>query len=159
MKKIILAITLFSIVLLSCKKKEESSLPSFQQSLAYLTAHTWKVSGSVSNVAVDADGNPNTPPTKDIWNSLSACEKTYTLNFFSDGTGSYSTVGAVCPNPDFQNFRWILASNNTLTLSFTSGTTQILTVVAINDATLKLNIAPRLDDNNVSFIQTDIFSK
>jgi len=159
MKKIILSVAILSLFVLACKKKKDDPAPTTttKTTAQYLTAHTWKTSGAVSNVPIDADDDSSTPNTTDIWGSEDACDKDDVVSFAANGTGTYTDAGITCSSTTVQNFTWAL-SNNVITISFTGGS-QTLTIVSVDDNTLKIALPADTDDNNVSYIETDTYSK
>lgn len=175
MKKIILSVAILATCLTACKKKSDDPAPTqvvvnppvtTKTTTEYLTAHSWKTSGSVSNVAIDADDDANTPATTDIWNqNYGVCEKDDNVNFAANGTGTYTDAGITCNPTGSSSFTWTLTGNNIeITSTFDPGTgpitiTSILTIISIDDNTLKVNLEANTDPNGVVYVETNTFIK
>jgi len=165
MKKIILSVAVLAVFFTGCKKKEDDPAPSQTQSKSkteLLTAHSWKFTGSVSNVAIDTDDDASTPNTKDLYNEWSLdCEKDDIYTFSANNTGTINDAGTVCDPNGSITFTWVL-SGNTLVLSTGTGANtyvETMTLVSIDDNTLKVNYAEDEDPNGVKYIQTDTYTK
>lgn len=167
MKKIILSVAILATCLTACKKKSDDPAPvTTKTTTEYLTAHSWKTSGSVSNVAIDADDDANTPATTDIWNqNYDVCEKDDNVNFAANGTGTYTDAGITCNPTGSFSFTWTLTGNNIeVTSTFDPGTgpitnTSILKIISIDDNTLKVNLEDNTDPNGVVYVETNTFIK
>jgi len=164
MKKIILSVAVLALLFSGCKKKTDDPAPA-KTTTENLTAHSWKISGAVSNVPIDADADKNvtTPNTTDLWNGgfYDACSKDNIFTFSANGTGTYADAGVPCGGAASTSFTWVLSGN---ALTITIGTApntfvQMATIASIDDNTFKLALAQDTDDNNVSYIETDTFTK
>jgi len=160
MKKIILSVAVLAILFTGWKKKDDPA-PT-KTNAEYLTAHTWKFSGAVSNVAIDADDDATTPDSKDLWNQYySDCYKDDLYTFSSNNTGTITDAGIVCNPTTSISFAWTLNGNSLLVTSGTGANANIgnFTIVSINDNTLKLNNPEYQDPNGVNYIETDTYIK
>lgn len=163
MKKIILSAAILCTCISACKKKDTPAPDPSNKNKELLTSQTWHTSGAVSNVPINTDNDNNTPNSTDLWSSFADCEKDNTLLFFSDGTGSYTDTGITCSNASAGFFNWTL-SNSILTLNYLNSSSQVvytetLTLISVDDSTLKLAYASKTDPNGVSYTEIDIYSK
>ena len=165
MKKIILSAAILATFITGCKKKDDPAPTTTKTTTQYLTAHSWKISGAVSNVAIDADGDGNvtTPNTTDLWNGgfYSTCDKDDILTLAANGTGTYADAGVSCGGPASTSLTWTLSGN---TLTLTIGTApnlvvETISITSVDDNTLKVALPQDTDDNNVVFTETDTFVK
>jgi len=165
MKKIILSVAVLAVFFTGCKKKEDDPAPSQPQSKSkteLLTAHAWKFSGAVSNVAIDADEDDTTPDSKDIWNEFyDDCEKDDLYTFSSNNTGTVNDAGTACDPSGSFSFTWVLTGNNLVVTTGSGANTHIqnFTLVSVDDNTLKLNYPEDEDVNGVKYIETDTYTK
>jgi len=162
MKKIILSVAVLAILFTGCKKKEDNPAPSTttKTKTEYLTAHSWKISGSVSDVTIDADDNSNTPDTKDLWSQFyDACEKDDVFTFAANGTGTFTDAGTPCTPSNSQDITWTLTNNGVIVVTILGNGSFGLTIVSIDDNTLKLSYPTQQDPNGKDFIVTETFIK
>jgi hypothetical protein len=161
MKKIILSVAILAVLFTGCKKKDDDPTPVTTKTKAeLLTAHTWKQTGSVSNVAIDADEDASTPDTKDLWTEkYDECEKDDTYTFKADGTGSFTDAGTVCENDESYDFTWKLINNNTEVEMIVQGYTLTVGLVSVDDNTLKVSLPEQADVNEVVYTETITLTK
>jgi hypothetical protein len=167
MKKIILSVAILATCMTACKKKSDDPTPpttttTTKTDTQYLTAHSWKISGSVSDVAVDEDNNASTPVTKDLWSEYKTCEKDDYWIFLANGTGSFTDAGTVCSGntSPTKNFTWTYTSNSVIVVSIPGNNGSIgLTLLSIDDNTLRLSLPSQQDPHGVAYIETDTYTK
>lgn len=149
MKKIILSVAIIATCLTACKKKSDDPAPTTpvattKTTSEYLTAHSWKTSGSTADKPVNYDGDPNTPASADVWAQYKSCSKDDIVTFNADGTGSSSDAGVQCSTNAtiISNFTWTLTPDNK---------NLILSISANSQTYTYTNTLNYIDDNNLSF--------
>jgi hypothetical protein len=168
MKKIILSVAILATFLTACKKKKDDSVPTpviiAKTTTQYLTAHPWKIAGSVTDVPIDADDNASTPDTTDLWDEgYAPCEKDDVWSYFADSTGTFTDAGTVCPSntTPIKDYTWTL-TNNELVITFSGhghGASLYYTLISVDDNTLKLSAPSRKDPHGKAYVQTITYIK
>lgn len=136
MKKVLLSITLLSIVMAGCKK-EETTVSKSKTEL--LCAHYWKVVSLTVNPPLDLDGTP----VSNLLEIMEDCQKDDLVKYNTDKTLIYDEGDTKCDpsSPQTSGGSWEFKSNETILTE----DDEDLTLIELNESTLKLKIVQVID--------------
>ncbi len=142
MRRLVLqsGIVLFSMIFIftACKKDEnDDSSTSTKTVKEYLTAGYWKVTGMTIDPGLNFGGTVIT----DFYSQMPDCQKDDLTKFNSDGSITDDEGATKCNPNDPQTTNdgsWVLSSDNaSVTISYPNEDPMTVTIITLNDNTLK----------------------